>query len=521
MKQRQITKKDIKNKVLHDFLFGQTSNFPVTICEFIADNFFFNHTYIPKQARFYLINEEDFSTKYISDKVVMFNDTISVSNENDIFGHVLLNENKDSNEEEILIESTQIITIKGSDGSETEKKFNSIGKFPFNFDKVLVNVVFIGSFYTPVVRIFEIKGDMVELESQPIVGVDCIFSEKYPNYLSLIYDSTKQKITYNEKVIKANNTIMPPMEKLKNKVEGLYSLSSISKETVKYDEDGDVIEYENSYNRIKSKTIYLSKSDPVNVRKEVYFCDKLIYFSEISSTKDEIVSKDSFGNVHITSSGDKKPLGECDFYEFLDENRVTGQRKMRRIKSEDLNSSSKFYNIEDISNEPWFPTTLNFKRITDPIAEGFPNNPYLYMENSKDFKYGIFYYNEDKISINIYIVQNELTERIYYMSMTGFYNGEQCINFLMNSLSTKIMNEETLRFYENFHSISGIQFNAIYDCDKILLEYKDNDIYAKNYLNHTEVNSETINCNESCYYARDMFGVPYKMEKIHEENGLV
>lgn len=523
-------KKELKEKVLQDFLFGQDHEYPLKVYEAIItseilengltiDGNIFQYNYdlsIKKK------NKRDGYKKFINfpgrkltvldnnrENVNSSKQSVSIepfSGLDKIFvcnaEKSILNQNEQHCEKEIYNTQTSF-------NLETEKKY-------------LLNVIFTGCYTAPIVRIFEIfdkAAQEIELtvkdEIEIVVGIEYLFKKQPPTNtsLELVVDSTKSTLNYN-KVVTTSTINKYRQEDIKNKLEYLYASSSIDKETVVLDENGDLKEYKNPLNNIQANIEYLSEDKKsfkytVNVlgTKEVEsipIYEKTIICSENGELEE---CTDTFLTNQIKVIGGQKNrnfeygLHDIAIYDnFIARKRIIKDLVTGKIDSYDL---SEIAEIRRPTQAMFYlqERRLNFsgneERIVIPFNEKNANRSGIIERKfgNVDFKCYIICKEDSTIEFCFAILR--IKNEIMFNYLNKEYIDHDCMD----------LNIGQNRYQEEFSSRSGIKFNCLsYGYGTM---YKDNDVEVN--IDHClTIKSEIFRDIEDYFYKRDMFGVPFK-----------
>lgn len=412
-----------------------------------------------------------------------------------------------------------ISTIRENDIYET----NSIVELGAD---MIIGVIFVGPFCPPVVRIFKFNDNLeVRNTKTPAIPISLINDDCG---LDLIHSSYDDKMTYKKRkstVERSNKEYIIESPKMQL-VRLRDNLAVIDNENIIYDNNGEVIEYNNPLNHISMKTdVY---EDYYTVKK-IYFYDKLVDY--------HFKASDNFGRIEAIGSG----------YISLERfNKKTFTIEKICIKNEpDIMSVNKMGQIADKMTFDVYGNLLrtdkiklywylkNFVEIPDDVR----NIPYYYDDTvilSEAKENGINMTPNYRFSLMCDVNENvKIFDNSEYNDFPHFRyikDGKYMLNScnligINNNITDKDSVKTIFKFSNSvwndgnsilyaFNSESGISFNL----QESLVNGLYRVYYKENNMEFVIENGEVIKFDSPIYdisdglYIRNKYGIPTKLD---------
>ena len=516
---KQMTKKELKEKVYNEFLFGSDYNdeskirvikircncddVSLEVANYSCFYMDINHNYekytLERKCNIVSLNVKEqlfiganniirnkFGNLQILDKELNDN-TNDYRRSNFVNLHFKVNDNVIGLSSKSTIKESNIISPLSSNASELDTVTNF--EIP-KFDSFNVIMYFVNSKSNPVVFVVHENYTDDELDWYKLL------EEKKYLYCSLDFKSFITTTTSN------TNSVRMKIDDPLSISEKCYESSSIDKEIVKYDNNGEVIYYENPINMIKmERTI----RDDI-VEEKVFFRDNLIkldYHKKEKYNHEEVL--EYFGQVNTTKV-------------VYDKNYSTNYTTYQRVG--DHERICKFIN-NNMEDEKFNDTVIDPNTIVGMYNE-IPR-PILNKElSTEDIDVSGKYYYTDNNSNLILKVEIEDDVNAYKRTIEGYGpNGEVLFSYTKELVYIQMGKN---KYIERFRSESGILFDTVTRITSIsnaLIErYRDNDIDLQISSNGEieEFNSLMFSSREN-FYIRDEFGIPrfiyYKSLKLN------
>lgn len=295
---KQLTKKDLKKMITKDYLLGKDPDADDRICvvEYILN---------PKSTKNckmykYNLNRDSFKVDSFSTCTgYEYRCKFTKNNTRTTFdysvSHNITTPQQCSNKLIVSFESN--CDIEEVEEICENHRNMSIAYNETMIDKeVLVNIVFHRVYMPPIIRVFEFNDPIEQKGTETLIGINYLAGERLKPNIKLLYSSTDADIY--TKITKTTTTqIKCTMLSLKNAIEERYTSSSISRETIKYNEKGNVVNYKNPSSGI---SMTVSELDDDISLEQVFFEDEPIFWRKVVRNKD--------GSVSVSTSFDNDGL---------------------------------------------------------------------------------------------------------------------------------------------------------------------------------------------------------------------
>lgn len=508
------TKKELKNKVMQEELFGNYDSY--LVCNeiriirgkplvktlktmYLKRKMNGEIIVLDKVNYFYL----ESTYKRTANSITLIFDFVSNMRKGTVYIESYNYGNKKENKKELTVRST--LTISNREGGSLQYKiseYENENKIVIDKNKeYIVYVIYVNTFRNPIVRISETE-------------VEDFYDIKENSRSCFIYDNYHDQI---QKTETTHNAYL--VETVKEKSEILFTQSSLPKEFLKHDSEGNVIYYKNPMNQV----LYENNQNGITYEKirDIYYLydsvvrddryTEFIHFCLLSKylLTYTLFDKKTYQVIIMGAYVSCDFLKKDNYYDRIKTMIFSYDFSDRKDLFEKLEVST---NINDINNNIYFKE-VNYKQI-DLVSQ----LPERAQESVKDFVDIMSLFKFDKVTNYSRVTINKTSESIndcYSIMFDICYENESIIQVrICDKFKSKLdKNYEYDLIYINdgtnfhFRSISGIYFSHSKK------EYIDNDIEVEFYeeddkfeVKYYKSKTKIFDCNH--IYVRDIFGVP-------------
>jgi hypothetical protein len=451
---KQLKKSELMKRVDDTYIFGEDSS--IIVDEFIFDG----NKYITGRYRVYkggmveLLDSDLVEASKNRNRLELtfddFKSTVQINYINKV----------------VSVYSKKVV-VEVSESSSKTTDISVSGDFVYNDDitinPIIGQVIYTNTFIAPVVRIC--KSERTTLDD--ILSIQIInLSQAYTSKMKdLLFNSFIIPMKIRTEETKITESIYPVMP-VENRVNAVFVASSLPKEKVTYNDNGEVIKYSNPMNRIKMTKINTDKG----FVKKVFFRDYLFVYDSVS-TENNVTTTIHYdiinGCTKCVDTGEEQKTYPCSDLGFLNGTKIP----KKTIFSEDTNGM--------INKVDFFTICTEKDELLAKGTSKSKNNSIMELRLYSDEKF------EDGQHKNIL--------QIRFDGSTMFK-----VDYRLNLES------------ESGIQVSTVCFDTVNNFNRLSFkEYKDNDIHFKADENGNIVSYQSNLLDDGEFiYTRDMFGIP-------------